>query len=275
MGIGNYFLIAKAQRTRRKAEKLSASSAPLRPRLFIVLVALAFATASCIIPSTKQVVKIGLLAPFDGLYRNTGYNELAAMRSAIAEHQSGAANPEIVILPLALDLSVDTERAAEKIVADPSVKVVVAPVAALYTPEIAAVIAASGAKLIFPQRTTVAEDPVKEMVLQLLAEIADAARREGAKRLVLTGAISDWPNGVTADWDKILVLPTIVDNDVAIVQQTDAVIWWGPPAEGAAYLDELRAAGMNVPFWMGPEGGNPVFVAHAEAFDNVYWATWA
>lgn len=73
--------------------------------------------------STRPVAKIGLLAPFEGVYRQEGYTALAAMRAAIGEQSP----PGIDVLPLALDTSRDAARAAQKILADPSVAAVIGP----------------------------------------------------------------------------------------------------------------------------------------------------
>ncbi len=75
------------------------------------------------------MVKIGLIAPFEGLYRESGYEALAAMRSAIADSPLPS-QVRIDILPLALDDSADPQRsgrAAAKMLADPAVAAVVGP----------------------------------------------------------------------------------------------------------------------------------------------------
>ena len=238
----------------------------------------ALTVSSCIAPSTKAVVKIGLLASFEGLYRSTGYNALAAMRAAIADHEAQIDRSEMIILPLAIDLSLDPKRAAEKIVADPAVKVVIAP-AALNTPEIASVIATSDAKLVTALGVIKNAQSVAEMSISLWAEVAQMARRNGADRLVLAGLASDSLGQDTSDREKALRLPIIIDPDLAAIQPLDAVLWFGNPAEGAAYLNSLRSAGIDVPFWMGPMGGETVFadrlLAYSQTFDGVYWATWS
>ncbi|MFZ1771520.1 MAG: ABC transporter substrate-binding protein, partial [Caldilinea sp.] len=74
----------------------------------------------------RPLVKIGLIAPFEGLYRRTGYEALAAMRQALADAPTGP----VAIIPLALDDSADptrTVRAAEKLLVDPQVQAVVGP----------------------------------------------------------------------------------------------------------------------------------------------------
>lgn len=75
---------------------------------------------------TPEVTKIGLIAPFEGLYRESGYSALATMRGALAD--AGAA--ELAILPLALDDGDDplqARRTAQKLRADPTVAAVIGP----------------------------------------------------------------------------------------------------------------------------------------------------
>ena len=83
---------------------------------------------ACIPASTPQVVKIGLIAPFEGLYRRTGYAALAEMRKVLAAHVP--ASTAYRILPVALDDGGDPEqarRAAQKLLVDPEVQVIVGP----------------------------------------------------------------------------------------------------------------------------------------------------
>ena len=83
----------------------------------------------------RPVTKIGLIAPFEGLHRDTGYRALAAMRAAIAEAPSQANltfGPTLDLLPLALDDSGEpngTQRATEKLLVDSTVAAVIGPFA--------------------------------------------------------------------------------------------------------------------------------------------------
>jgi hypothetical protein len=75
---------------------------------------LALLLAGC--TDVRPVAKIGLIAPFEGLQRRTGYAALESMRQAIVETPASA----IGVIPLALDDSADPlghSRAAEKLLA--------------------------------------------------------------------------------------------------------------------------------------------------------------
>src|SRR3954452_7384256 len=80
----------------------------------------------CGCTSIRPIVKIGLIAPFEGLYRQSGYDALEAMRQAMADCTPAGVD----VLPLALDDSGDpaqAQRAAQKMLVDPAVRAVVGP----------------------------------------------------------------------------------------------------------------------------------------------------
>ena len=69
-------------------------------------IVLALLLAGC--TDVRPVAKIGLIAPFEGLHRRSGYAALAAMRQAIVETPAGATG----IIPLALDDAGDGDQVA-------------------------------------------------------------------------------------------------------------------------------------------------------------------
>jgi ABC-type branched-subunit amino acid transport system substrate-binding protein len=94
----------------------------LHPSSFI-LVPCALCLASCI-SVTRPVVKIGLVAPFEGRYRDVGYEVIYAVRLAVREanNKGGIAGYSIELL--ALDDSGDPDMAvaqARKVATDPQV----------------------------------------------------------------------------------------------------------------------------------------------------------
>jgi branched-chain amino acid transport system substrate-binding protein len=103
-------------------------------QLLAFLLLAAFLLGSCV--SVRPIVKIGVLAPFEGLYRRTGYTVLEAVRRAIVD--DSAANPAVFdLLPLALDDSAApaaARRSTQKLLVDPGVGAVVGPL----TPALAA-----------------------------------------------------------------------------------------------------------------------------------------
>src|SRR5205823_1963248 len=99
-------------------------------------------------------------------------------------------------------------------------------------------------------------------------------QRQHALRLVLAG----WPPQLlfhaSAAWAKIAKLPVVMSDDAGTVVATDAVFWLGSSDGAAHYLANLRKRVLAAPFWLGPQGGDPVFGERSKARGLVHWATW-
>ncbi len=92
----------------------------------------AFGNSNFIPQSTRPIVKIGLIAPFEGLYRRTGYEGLSAAQMAVADHGELIRASGIDLLVQALDDSAQparARRAAQKLLVDPAVGAIVGPLA--------------------------------------------------------------------------------------------------------------------------------------------------
>jgi hypothetical protein len=86
-------------------------------------------TASCV-TSTPQVAKIGLIAPFEGLHRESGYAALDGLRAALDECGELDREADIAFVPLALNDSyqaADAARALAKVRVDPAVVAILGP----------------------------------------------------------------------------------------------------------------------------------------------------
>ncbi len=87
--------------------------------------------AACRVPgTTRPVVKIGLVAPFEGRYRYLGYGLFAAVRLALREANAagGVGTPAYSVELVAYDDGADPEMArqqAEKLAVDPAVVVAI------------------------------------------------------------------------------------------------------------------------------------------------------
>ena len=89
----------------------------------LALVPCAFLLASCL-PVTRPVVKIGLVAPFEGRYRDVGYEVIYAVRLAVREANADGGIAGYSVELLALDDSGDPDMAvaqARKVATDPQV----------------------------------------------------------------------------------------------------------------------------------------------------------
>lgn len=80
--------------------------------------------------STPPVIKVGLLAPFEGAYRQFGYHLLPAVRLATQEAQASGHLQEVRIEWVALDTHGDPRIAAQRsreLAVDPDVVAVIGP----------------------------------------------------------------------------------------------------------------------------------------------------
>lgn len=188
------------------------------------LLFLLFFLSAC--TSVRPVAKIGLIAPFEGLYRQEGYDALAAMRAGLADR--GAAGVDV--LPLALDSSRDVARTAQKVLADPSVTAVIGPYWAGEGRALAGL--AQGTKW----RRPYAPSGADAWAVEALALAEDWAETQG-RRLVLAGDVEMWPESDS----PVAASPQAVTGE-------QAVLWLGDPAGGADFAAALWKEQSGVPF---------------------------
>ena len=190
--------------------------------------------------STRPVVKIGLLAPFEGLHRESGYEALSAMRAALADYPL----VEVEALPLALDTSADptqARRAALKMLRDDSVVAVVGPMQARTVSAVADVIAASDLDWWLPT-TPATDEKAQALIVALIAEIA-------GQKILLAGLDADWPQLSAKEWSAQTGKTVTVSVDEDDGAAADGVLWLGDAQKGAEFLARLRSLNRTVPFW--------------------------
>lgn len=225
----------------------------------------------------RPVVKIGLLAPFEGLHRRSGYVALTAMRQAIAEVAPSA----IAVMPLAIDDAADpmqVERAARKLLLDPDVRALVGPYSPLLAQQIEAIMTAHAVPWWLPFAVTPDEGFVVPAQQQawaepLLAAAAQEAFALGRRRLVVAGWTPGW-TPIPAAQPTAFAIPVVRHEQVADVEATDAIVWLGSPEAGAVYLTTLRAAHPDVPFLLGPQADDPIFAEQTQISGPVYLLFW-
>jgi branched-chain amino acid transport system substrate-binding protein len=223
--------------------------------------------------SLRPVVKIGLLAPFEGLHRRTGYAALDAMRMAIAEAPTSAVD----VLPLAVDDANDplrAKRSAQKLMVDPKVQAVIGPLSPGLLFHVTPVLdngvllwlapfAVEGSGFANPRTAETWLGP-------LVMVVAEEAQKRGCRQLVLAG----WSAYQAGGWTTGVALPVVQGEAPAAVQSTDAVLHLGDPDQAAFYLRRLRTHQPNAPFFLGPQGEDPVFAERAQTSEAVSWVTW-
>ena len=222
--------------------------------------------------STRPVIKIGLLAPFEGLHREIGYQALSAMRTALADYPLD----NFEALPLALDTSADPKqarRAAVKMLSDESVAAVIGPLQARQVSAVADVIEASGVEW-QPQTRPASIEAAQTLIEATIVEMP-------GKHIIVAGLDFGWPSNSSEEWSSqtgksvTVVDPTIDAADE--VGAADAVLWLGDADVGAAFLGLLRTKNRSVPFWTTAIAGDPVFLSLLlERLDGttlgpVYW----
>lgn len=247
----------------------------------VVASLLAILLAGC--TDVRPVAKIGLIAPFEGLHRRTGYATLAAMRQAIVETPAGATG----IIPLALDDSADptrARRAAEKLLRDPQVSAVVGPLTPALTASISDTLAATTLPWFAPYAVNPAggfADPLTDddWAAGLAAAVGAAVQAQGATALVLAGDAQGWPAWDEATWTAIAGLPVrkLASGAGAVntLSTQDAIFWLGAADSAAAFCTMLPAGLTGLPFWLGPAGDDPILTEHTKIDSKLYWLTWS
>lgn len=248
--------------------------------------------------SVQPIDKIGLIGPFEGLHRETGYAALDAVRSAIV----ACAPPNQSSMPLALDDSNQAEiarRSAEKLMQDPALSAIIGPysygtIAAVEDVFAAADLPAQGVSWVAPIAIDAGgrfADPADETkwLTHLTKEMVALAMREGADRVTVGGVPKVWTSAVHAVVDesnlgnRVQLLAIGDDNPpdniemANIVDQVgngNALIWLGSVQAGAKIATELHRVHPQTSFWMGPSGDDPVFAQHYNGSGAVYWVTW-
>jgi hypothetical protein len=114
--------------------------------------------------------------------------------------------------------------------------------------------------------------------VELARAVAAAARAQGASRLLLAGwNAAGWPPPQDPVWQTVNELPLLfVDGEMIAesIRAGDALFWAGDPVQGAELLGNLRNAGLDTPFWLGPGSADATFAEHARANIEATPAVW-
>ncbi len=290
MAISSGVVVLPADRQREKAQpnarRMAFSVLSISRRLLFLIAIMGLLVSSCV--PVRPVVKIGLLASFEGLHRRNGYEALAAMRLAIRTLATqGDALQTVALIPLALDAGADAaqaRRSAQKLLADPAVKAIIGPYDPATIEAVRPIIAATGLPWYAPYTLdpTVGMVPVTaspKWATALVTAVAAAAKAQGQERLVLLGPATGWPP-LTELVSTEAVLPVVAVDlpigslDVRKIATTDALFWLASPEHSAAYIEALRSYQPNVPFWLGPWGGDPVWAERTTNHTALYWVGW-
>lgn len=218
--------------------------------------------------NVRPVAQVGLLAPFEGNYRRTGYGALDMVRTALDDlppSQTG-------IVPLALDTSLDPLRAAQKMAILPAVEAVLGPIT---LHEIVAAAPALGARdrlWLAPFAATSAgfarpDDPawLDAMVAQFAVDASAAA----VTRLVIGGwNDAGWwePGAGLGGGAPIVLLP-----DLAGLQPGDGLLWLGDAAAAVKAVRVVRSRLPELPVWLAPWAADQLFAEQLGAEPGGEW----
>ncbi|MCC6454320.1 MAG: ABC transporter substrate-binding protein [Caldilineaceae bacterium] len=221
----------------------------------------------------RPIVKIGLIAPFEGLYRQSGYAALAAMRQALAE----CTPPGLEVMPLALDDSgdpVQARRAAQKLLVDPTVVAVIGPLLLDAVPAVTAVMTqASDIPWLIPSLVAPAGGFAGPQTASWLeSQVEYIANTTSATRILLLGLPGEWTLQIRAAVPVVRI--DELDSAAATLEAGDVVLWAGRPDVGARWLSVLRLQQPDVEFWLAEQAGLEIFAAHATDLHAAHWLVW-
>ncbi|MCC7355564.1 MAG: branched-chain amino acid ABC transporter substrate-binding protein [Anaerolineae bacterium] len=243
--------------------------------------------------STRPLVKIGLLAPFEGLHRPLGYEVLYAVKLAIQERNDAGGVAGWGVELVALDDGFDPEearRAAEKRAADKGVMGVIGPFSAATADAAAPMLARSALPWI-------AVGPVNATTLgtsrpygfRLFASNAVLAEAIGsyavmqarARRPVLVRAggddLADAVAAILRRQGLMLVADVVWDKpgwDALKEASPDLLIVTGDVEAVADFIVGAREQGIQAPVVSGPEAGRDILRQRAGvAAEGLVWVS--
>jgi branched-chain amino acid transport system substrate-binding protein len=241
------------------------------------------------------MIKIGLVAPFEGLYRPLGYEVLPAVKLALKErNQAGGVQGymvELVALNDDRDPETATQRASEMAL-DPDVLGVIGHFGEQTTVASLPTYREAGLALVVP--TTTATEVTEQGHGQTFRLVADdrvlgaaaaqyAVVEQGAGRVAVVGGPSELVDSfvLTAQHAGADVSQYPDQHEQSLPSTLaggshDMIFFAGDALQGAELLTELRKSGIDIPF-MGANGlDNPQFVQVAgDAADGALYMSLA
>ena len=231
--------------------------------LFAVLVVVALA-AGCALPhGTRPVVKIGLVAPFEGRYRALGYKVLYAVKWAVRQRDASGGVAGYMVELVALNDNDDPDESASQaaeFAIDPDVMGVVGPFSpaaiaaaapkyhaaglAMVTPATCPPeVAAAGWGEVFCLGADVnalahaLEERIPAGSRVTLLRAGDAPLGERLRAAARLSYIASWDEASLSSFDR---------------SPADVYLYDGDVLSAAELLLDMRARGIDAPLWGGP-----------------------
>jgi branched-chain amino acid transport system substrate-binding protein len=226
--------------------------------------------AACVLPgSVETTIKVGLSAPFEGLYRDLGYEALNAVRLAVRQrNRAGGVGGRYLVEQVALNDFNEAEEAvqqAHEMAADPGVLAVLGGWSLQTAHAAAPEYERLGLAFVTPEMDWTS----------LAGAAARAAAGDGSRRLAAvlyspdpadTGLAQSFAEVFAAQGGSIAALETPAGDDWAqqLMQggehPPDAVFMAGDAPTAAGWIVALRDAGFGGSIVGGPELGSTIVV---------------
>jgi ABC-type branched-subunit amino acid transport system substrate-binding protein len=211
------------------------------------------------VPVTRPVIKIGLVAPFEGRYRDVGYEVIYAVRLAVREANAAGGVAGYGVELTALDDSGDPASAAEqarKLGTDPQIAGVIGDWLDATTLDAAPIYAAEGIPFLATGGTAL---PPEAFRLWLTADALRQASAEGVLCPLPCDSLDTL--GGSADW----LAQTRASNNSAII--------FGPPLWGQPQFATLASSLANGVRFVAPaplpaDSTDPGFADRYRAISN-------
>jgi branched-chain amino acid transport system substrate-binding protein len=212
--------------------------------------------------STKPVIKIGLVGPFEGRYRALGYEALAAVKLAVQQRnaQGGVAGAMVELVALNDDDDPDASaQRARELAVDPDLLGAIGPFSSAALESAAPVYRTYGVPLVAPATCTAALVDADPEGVYCLGLDEDALVGALEARLVpsLHAAVA-YGQGSAFDGYPMLGLPVIEAEGNRLAgggwhaDPAQVYLYDGDALSAAELLLAMRREGLNAPLWGGP-----------------------
>jgi branched-chain amino acid transport system substrate-binding protein len=230
---------------------------------------------SCAFPgSVKPTVKIGLSAPFEGLYRDLGYEVLYATRLAVRERNAagGVAGRYLVELVALNDFNEPQEAAlqAHEMAADPGVLGVIGGWSAETARQSAPEYESLGLPFLAPEGDAVelGAEAARFVVQELganRAAILNSGNQEDAELVDAFSKAFAAQDGATVRKESV---------QLALADQPDLLFVSADAPRAAEWIVQAREAGFGGPVAGGPSLGSPLLIdIGAEAVEGTLYVS--
>ncbi len=218
-----------------------------------VLLCMVLATAC--IQVTPRVVKIGLVAPFEGRYREIGYDVIVAARLACREWAQQYSDTQLVFELVAYDDQGDPTLAIEqarKLIADPLVAIVIGHWRDDTTQAALPIYQEAGIPLITFSAASIGTAPQVYNLSPSVAALEDAARRWADSQSVPTTVMVGTGNSVEIDVEQLLSvgLPSVGGAQWGLGQFYALA---GDAADGTSYVSGAALPADSIEAYLTPQ----------------------